>query len=57
MHVAVLFDVLEFRGLKQATAFGKREAFDRADDADLTGKKTGTNQVGRLTSIARGAVW
>jgi len=46
--VAVLFDVLEFRGLNQATAFGKCEAFDRGDDVDLTGKKTGTNQVGAI---------
>jgi hypothetical protein len=48
MHAAVFFDVLEFRGLNQASIFGKCEAFDRADDVDLTGKKTGTNQVGAI---------
>jgi hypothetical protein len=48
MHASVFFDVLEFRGLNQASTFGKCEAFDRADDVDLTGRKTGTNQVGAI---------
>jgi hypothetical protein len=29
MHAAVFFDVLEFRGLNQASTFGKCEAFYR----------------------------
>ncbi len=45
---AVLFYLREFRGLSQAAILGKGKAFDRADDVDLTGKKTGTNQVGAI---------
>lgn len=46
INSAVPFYLLEFRGLSQAATFGKSEALDRADDVDLTGKKTG-NQSGR----------
>ena len=45
---AVLLYALEFRGLGQAATFGKCEAFDRADDIDLTGKEPETNQVGAI---------
>jgi hypothetical protein len=42
VDAAILFYVIKFRGLSQAATFGKCEAFDRADDVDLTGKETGT---------------
>jgi hypothetical protein len=45
---AVLLYALEFRGPGQAATFGKCEAFDRADDIDLTGKEPETNQVGAI---------
>ena len=48
IDLAVLFYLFEFRGLSQAATFRKCEAFDRADDVDLTGKETGTNQVGAI---------
>ena len=48
VDAAVLFYLREFRGLSQAATLGKCEALDRADDVALTGKKTGTSQVGAI---------
>ena len=48
VDAAVLFYLREFRGLSQAATLRKREALDRADDVALTGKKTGTSQVGAI---------
>ena len=43
VNAAVHFYMLKFGGPSQAAAFGKCEAFDRADDVELPRKKAGTN--------------